>query len=85
MEYLSRCLLLLHQNRDFHYHPRCKRVLLTHFCFADEMLVLFTIGDVSSIQQLMKVIDTFAATSGHKANQLKNCIYFGGVPDEVKL
>lgn len=84
MKYLSRYLLQLHQNKEFHYHPRCKRLLLTHVCFADDLL-LFTRGDVSSIQQLIKIIDSFAATSGLKANQLKSCIYFGRVDEEVKL
>lgn len=39
---------------------------------------------MTSIQQLMKIVDTFAATSGLKANQFKSCIYFGGVSEEVK-
>lgn len=83
MEYLSRNLLELHQNMSFHYHPRCRRVMLTHICFADDLL-LFTRGDVLSIQQVMAVIDKFALTSGLKANQLKSCIYFGGVKEDVK-
>lgn len=32
----------------------------------------------------MLILDTFAAASGLKANQLKSCIYFGGVAEGVK-
>lgn len=83
MEYLNRCLLGLQHNRLFHYHLRCKRIKLHHVCFADDLL-LFTKGDTSSVQQVMLVLDQFAAASGLKANQLKSCIYFGGVTDKVK-
>lgn len=48
MEYLNKCLMELHYNRQFHYHPRCKTGLI-HICFADDLL-LFTRGDVDSVQ-----------------------------------
>lgn len=83
MEYLNRCLLELKQQKEFHFHPRCKRLGLVNVCFADDLL-LFARGDVSSVQALMHVLDKFATTSGLKANQLKSCIYFGGVSAEVK-
>lgn len=83
MEYLHRCLAGLHQNIDFRYHLRCKRLRLLHLCFADNFL-LFTRGDGKSVQQVMAVLDKFAAASGLKANQLKSCIYFGGVHNEIK-
>lgn len=83
MEYLKWSLLGLHGNRNFHYHPRCKKFRLTHVCFTDDLL-LFTRGDTSSVQQLMEVLDNFAKTSGLAANQLKSNIYFGGVTEAVK-
>lgn len=83
MEYLNRSLLGLHQNHGFHYHPRCKRLRLTHVCFADDLL-LFTRGDLTSVQQLVTILDIFALTSGLKANQRKSSIYFGGVTEVVK-
>lgn len=52
-------------------------------CFADDLL-LFARGDVQSIQQLMDVLDKFANVSGLQANQLKSCLYFGGVSEVVK-
>lgn len=67
MEYLYRCLLELQSNKQFHYHPRCKKVGLIHVCFSDDLLI-FSRGDVNSVQQLMLVIDRFASASGLKAN-----------------
>lgn len=83
MEYLNRCLLELKENRDFNYHPRCRKMGLLHLCFADDLL-LFTRVDVISVQFLLKVLDKFAASSGLKANRLKSCIYFGRVPSDIK-
>lgn len=77
MEYLNRCLLELKENM-FHYHPKCKKVGLIHLCFADDLL-LFTRGDITSIQQLLDVLDKFAAASRLRANKHKSNIYFGGV------
>lgn len=48
MEYLNRYLMELQQNKEFHYYPRCKKIGLTHVCFADD-LILFTRGDVSFV------------------------------------
>lgn len=76
MEYLSRCLMELNQNKYFQFHPRCRKVGLTHLCFADDLL-LFTKGNSKSIQQVQKILDRFAAVSGLKANPSKSCIYFG--------
>lgn len=83
MEYLHRVLMGLHGVKQFKYHPRCKKLKLIHLCFADDLL-LFAKGDAGSVQKLMEAIDKFSAASGLKANQLKSCIYFGGVPTEVK-
>lgn len=79
MEY--RCLMTLHDYRKFHFHQRCKGIKLVHVCFADDLL-LFTKGDLSSITQLLRMLEKFVATSGLKANQQKSCICFGGVKEE---
>lgn len=83
MEYLNRCLMELHGNKLFYFHPKCKRMGLTHVCFANNLL-LFTRGDTQSVQQLMMVLDKFTAASGLKANQMKSSIYFRGVGEEIK-
>lgn len=56
---------------------------LTHLCFADDLL-LFTKGDVTSVQQVMRALDKFASASSLKANNLKSYIYFGGVDPVTK-
>lgn len=78
MEYLNRCLSLLHENSDFKFHPRCKKLKLVHMCFADDLL-LFSGGDANSIKQLFSVFRLFTSASGLKANLNKSSIYFGGV------
>lgn len=52
-------------------------------CFGDDLL-LFTRGDVSSIQQLMGVLNKFVSASGLFANQQNNCVYFGGIDGATK-
>lgn len=84
MEYLSRSLMELKHNKLFQFHPRCRKVGLTHLCFTDDLL-LFTKGNTASIQQVRLILDKFAAVSGLKANPAKSCIYFGGVQQEEKM
>lgn len=83
MEYLNRSLLELRSKKEFHYHPRCRKFDVTHVCFADYLL-LFSRGDVSSVQHIMDILERFGATSGLKANELKSSVYLGGMKNEVK-
>ena len=78
MEYLSRCLNQLQRNPHFKFHPRCKKLNLTHVCFADDLL-LFTRGDLSSVRAIYEAFTLFSSASGLKANMSKSSIYFGGV------
>lgn len=56
---------------------------LIHMCFADDLL-LFSRGDLVSVQLLLQVLNKFTAALGLRANQTKSCIYFGGVSREVR-
>lgn len=56
---------------------------LSDVCFADDLL-LFAREDTSSVQELMAILDKFVDASGLRANQLKSCIYFGGVNESTK-
>lgn len=78
MEYLSRSLATLHENPAFGYHPRCKRVRLTHVLFADDIL-LFSRGDLKSITTLMQVFHNFSQASGLQVNVDKCEVFFAGV------
>ncbi|XP_056688244.1 uncharacterized protein [Spinacia oleracea] len=87
-EYLNRCLSLLKDNALFQYHPRCKKLNITHVCFADDLL-LFSKGDVKSVRERYKAFQLFSGPSGLKANGVtanldKSSIYFGGVCPEMQ-
>ncbi|XP_074306637.1 uncharacterized protein LOC141641891 [Silene latifolia] len=83
MEVLSRLLRTLPTHPGFSYHPKCVKVKLTHLIFADDLLV-FTRGDLPSIQAVNSCLSLFAAFSGLKINPMKSSLYFGGVPSQLK-
>nr|XP_016476659.1 PREDICTED: uncharacterized protein LOC107798203 [Nicotiana tabacum] len=78
IEYLSRSLKTLKEDKKFQYHPRCARFNLVQLGFADDLL-LFCRGDVQSVQILYQLFQKFSAALGLVANLNKSCINFGGV------
>ncbi|XP_056685901.1 uncharacterized protein [Spinacia oleracea] len=82
MEYLSRCLSSLNNSKGFRFHPRCKRIELTHLMFADDLL-MFARGDDASVSLLFEAFSKFSAASGLEANMMKSELYLAGVPDSV--
>ncbi|XP_019246435.1 PREDICTED: uncharacterized protein LOC109226086 [Nicotiana attenuata] len=78
MEYLSRHLTDLKNNKQFHFHPKCKKLGITNLSFADDLL-LFSRGDNQSVAMLKQRFDQFSTASGLKANLNKSSVYFGGV------
>ncbi|XP_074265539.1 uncharacterized protein LOC141587978 [Silene latifolia] len=83
MEVLSRLLRQLPTFPGFSYHPKCVKVNLTHLIFADDLLV-FTRGDLPSIQAVDKSLLNFASYSGLRVNPMKSNLYFGGVSPSLK-
>ncbi|XP_020240887.1 uncharacterized protein LOC109819544 [Asparagus officinalis] len=83
MEYLSRSLDLLKQDKQFKYHPRCGKMKITHLIFADDLL-LFGKGDLYSVKKLYQCVTDFGNVSGLEANKEKSSIFFGGVEESVK-
>ncbi|XP_020254213.1 uncharacterized protein LOC109831293 [Asparagus officinalis] len=83
MEYLSRRLELLKEDRNFKFHPKCKKFQITHLIFVDDLL-LFSKGDLYSVNKLYQCFSDFCAVSGLKANSTKCSIFYGGVEDPVK-
>lgn len=79
LEYLSP-LIKLNTANDFHYHPKCEPLKLTHLAFADD-LMLFSRADEGSIKILMDAMDEFGKTTGLKLNVLKSNIYLAGVKE----
>ncbi|XP_060190860.1 uncharacterized protein LOC132620183 [Lycium barbarum] len=83
MEYLSRCLHTLKENKDFKFHLKCARLGITHLCFADDLL-LFARGDTGSISAMYNCFQIFSQASGLYANVGKSCFYFGGITPTVQ-
>ncbi|XP_056698045.1 uncharacterized protein [Spinacia oleracea] len=71
MEYLSRCLPALADNPEFSYHPRCKKLDLTHMMFADDLL-MFSRADESAVKPLFDAFTKFSLASGLEANLHKS-------------
>ncbi|KAG7589015.1 Reverse transcriptase zinc-binding domain [Arabidopsis suecica] len=67
----------------FGYHPRCHNVLLTHLCFADDLMV-FAEGTKRSIEGIMSVFDDFAKCSGLKISIEKSTLYMAGIAPETQ-
>ncbi|XP_019241129.1 PREDICTED: uncharacterized protein LOC109221121 [Nicotiana attenuata] len=84
MEYLSRSLNELKKETTFQYHPRCRKLGITHMSFADDLL-LFAKGDLSSIVTMYNYFSQFSEASGLQANLGKSLVYFGGVKLEAQL
>ncbi|XP_062112794.1 uncharacterized protein LOC133823954 [Humulus lupulus] len=85
MEYFTRLLIQATQNKDFRYHPSCKKLKLVSLCFADD-LVLFCKGADSSVQIIKDYFKSFSLASGLTANLDKSRVYFGGMAEkETKI
>ena len=83
MEYLSRLLKGLREDKQFKYHPRCSKLDITHLCFADDLL-MFARGDLESVKAMQLCFSQFSQASGLQANLSKSSIYCGGIQQEVK-
>ncbi|GKB71597.1 RNA-directed DNA polymerase, eukaryota, reverse transcriptase zinc-binding domain protein [Tanacetum coccineum] len=71
------------KNRDFIYHFGCKKVKLTHVCFADDLLMLCN-RDIGSVKTLMEAIEDFGVVSSLMPNYGKSTIIFGSMSNEDK-
>lgn len=82
MEYLYRLLIDLDTELDFNYHPKCEKLKIISLWFDDDLLI-FTSGDVRSIQLLMQFLVIPQAT-GLVARPTKCKMYFEGVEQGEK-
>ncbi|XP_074299393.1 uncharacterized protein LOC141630480 [Silene latifolia] len=83
MEILSRHLRVICRQPSVSYHPKCSKIGLTHLVFADDLMI-FTRGDVPSVQVVLDTLKKFAGWTGLQANTSKTEIYFGGVKDDIR-
>lgn len=84
MEYLSRTLSQLKKNDNYHHHPRCAKLGITHLCFADDLLI-FSRGDPTSVSAVHIAFKKFTQASGLQANLGKSLVYFGGVNQQQQV
>ena len=62
----------------FSYHPNCKRIKLTHLCFADDLMI-FTKGNMDSIVGVQNILKLFYTYFGLKLNCEKNELFSIGI------
>lgn len=78
LEYLSKSLNQLTQGKEFHFHPKCSRMRITHLCFAYDIL-LFSRGELLSVKAFQHCFQQFSSASGLQANIGKSSLYCEGV------
>lgn len=83
MNVLSHMLNKAAAENQIGYHPRCKNILLTHLCFADDLLV-FTDGSRRSIEGVLKVFEEFQAILGLKISVEKSTLYTAGISKNLE-
>ncbi|XP_039029055.1 uncharacterized protein LOC120163114 [Hibiscus syriacus] len=77
MNVLSRILNMAATKGLFGYHPKYKKIGLTHLSFTDDLLI-FCKGNIESVSGVISVLDQFYEMSGLKLNAAK--LRYLGVP-----
>ena len=75
-------MAVLHPRFDF--HPKCKAIILSHLCFADNIF-LFAKGNATSVQITMDELAKFETFSGLQVNKQKIVVFLDGINDSVLL
>ncbi|KAG9133260.1 hypothetical protein Leryth_020752, partial [Lithospermum erythrorhizon] len=83
IEYLSRLLKVKTRRDVFSFHPKCQGAHITHLAFVDD-LMLFSYGDMASVEILMTCLETFEGVSGLSFNPAKSSISLAGVKEDRK-
>ncbi|XP_039043535.1 uncharacterized protein LOC120182715 [Hibiscus syriacus] len=74
----ARLLNLAASKGLFGYHPKCKKIGLTHLSFADDLLI-FCKGNPDFVAGVLSVLDHFKDISGLKINSSKCEIFHDGI------
>ncbi|GFZ12866.1 hypothetical protein Acr_23g0012510 [Actinidia rufa] len=82
LEYLSRNLGKLKSIPDFNFHPKCSALIFSHLAFADD-LILFTRGDVTSVNLIMDCLKKFGECSGLCISNTKSNVFMAGISRDI--
>lgn len=72
------------EEKEFRFHWRCKKVGLSHFCFADDLLI-FCKGVPKVVNLIKDYLEIFSAQAGLHPNPDKSSVFLCNVPLEVKV
>ena len=81
MNVLSKMLDAAAVHGVFSFHPKCKKVAITHLCFADDLLI-FTKGNMESVIGVQNVLKAFYLFSRLQVNCTKCEVFSTGVSRE---
>lgn len=83
MDVLSRKIDRAVAEGKFKFHPGCQKLMITHLCFDDDLMV-FVEGSKQSVQGALSVFDEFEKWSGLSISVEKSTIYMAGIPEVEK-
>ena len=82
MNVLSKLLDIAASHGVFNFHPKCKKIRMTHLCFVDDLLI-FAKGNLESLVSIQNVLKKFYSFSGLKLNCDKSEIFYTGISKEL--
>ena len=84
MNVLSQLLDAAIMHDVFRFHPKCKKVNLTHLCFANDLLI-FSKGSLESIIGVQNVLKLFYTFYDLQLNSAKSEVFSTGIKEEDLL
>ena len=69
-------------HRVFKYHPKYKKIGLTHLCFADDLLI-FAKGNLDLVIGIQNVLKQFYSISGLQLNSTKSEFFSFGITSAI--
>ena len=81
MNVLSKLLNTAVKHEVFAYHPKSKKINLTHLCFTGDLLV-FTKGNLESVMGVQKIMKLFYSFFNLQLNCAKSELYSTGIRRE---
>ena len=79
---LSKMLDIAASHEVFNFHPKCKKIKMTHLCFADDLLI-FAKGNLELIMGIQNVLRKFYSFSELQLNCEKSEIFYTGISNEL--